>query len=642
VSFLLAAALAIGALVVLPLIAHFLRRGRGKEQPFAPAALVKAAQTTARRERRLEDRTLFSLRALAIVALALLGATPLVRCSRLALSRGGSGALAVAIVLDDSLSMRAISAGTSRFERAREAASRLLESARAGDSLAIVLAGAPARVALPATTDLATAKRILRELVPSDRSTDLDTAVALARSSFGDARPERRRLVVLSDFAAPTLPPGEPVAWTPLPELAQRLPDCGIASAERRGTSVTVLVACNAAEAAKGRSLELVGDASGKKVSLDVRAGVQTLTLAPSPGSKTESARLTGTDALPADDVAAIAPDSLSLSVAVLADETAGGAVTGGPPLVEQVISALDRELRLRPLAVVPDQPSELEHDALLVLDDPTGLGPEARAALTAFAERGGTALALLGSRVETARLGATLSPFAAGPVRWEREPKARGMDPASLGWLGAEAASLADLAPHGRAWLDPGRSPTTRVTARWSDGAPFIVERDVGRGLIVTITLPTSISVSDLGLRPGFVALVDHYIEVARQRRGLTESVAGSSWVFGAERPRIVGPGGPLPVEESSDRGRVATPALHGSYRVSIGSHDEVRTVTLDPQELTADPRAPPGGSASVTGGQQQELTDVSLEAALLLIGLLGLELGLRARRVDARAGFR
>ena len=50
-SFLVGAALAIGVLVVLPLVAHFLRRGRAKEQPFAAAALVKAVQTSARRER---------------------------------------------------------------------------------------------------------------------------------------------------------------------------------------------------------------------------------------------------------------------------------------------------------------------------------------------------------------------------------------------------------------------------------------------------------------------------------------------------------------------------------------------------------------------------------------------------------------
>ena len=641
-SFLVGAALAIGLLVVLPLVAHFLRRGRASEQPFAATALVKAAQTSARRERRLEDRALFSLRALAIVALALLGATPLVRCSRLSLARGGGGALAVAVVLDDSLSMRATASGPNRFERARDAALRLLDSTREGDSVAIVLGGAPARVALAATTDLAAARRTLKELAPSDRATDLDGALALARASFGDAPSARRRLVVLSDFAAPALAPSDPPAWTPLPELAQRLPDCGIASAERRGTNVAVVVACNAVEAARNRKLELVGGGAGKKVPLEARAGVQTLTLPSGPGGKSDGVRLDGSDALAADDTAAIAPDALAVGVAVLADETESGAVTGGPPLVEQVIAALDRDLALRPLSVVPDQAAELERDALLVLDDPAGLSPEARGALGTFAERGGTAVALLGPRAELARLGATLEPFTQGAVRWERNPRAGGADPASLGWLGTEGASLTDLNPRGRAWVDAGRSPATRVTGKWSDGAPFIVERDLGRGLLVTVTLPSSLAVSDLALRPGFVALVDHFVEAARQRRGLTHSVAGATWAFGTERPRIVGPDGIVPLKDSSDRGRVATPAVHGTYRLTLGTHEEVRTVTIDPQEITADPQAPPKAAAATTGGPGLELTDVSREAAYFLALLLAVELVLRVRRVDARARFR
>ena len=641
-SFLVGAALAIGLLVALPLVAHFLRRGRASEQPFAATALVKAAQTSARRERRLEDRALFSLRALAIVALALLGATPLVRCSRLSLARGGGGALAVAIVLDDSLSMRATPGGPNRFERARDAASRLLDSTHEGDSVAIVLAGSPARTALATTTDLAAARRTLKELAPSDRATDLDGALALARASFGDAASARRRLVVLSDFAAPALAPSDPPAWTPLPELARRLPDCGIASAERRGAGVAVVIACNAVEATRDRNVELVGDAASKRVPLEARAGVQTLTLALPPGNKADGVRLSGSDALAADDTAAIAPDRLAVGVAVLADETESGAVTGGPPLVEQVITALERDIALRPISVVPDQAEELERDALLILDDPAGLSPEARGALGAFAERGGTAVALLGPRAELGRLGATLEPFTQGAVRWERNPAVRGADVASLGWLGTEGASLAELNPHGRAWVDPGRSPATRVTGKWSDGAPFSIERDVGRGLLVTVTLPSSLAVSDFALRPGFVALVDHFIEGARQRRGLTHSLAGATWAFGTERPRIVGPEGVVPLRDSPDRGRVATPAVHGTYRIALGSREEIRTVTLDPQEITADPQAPPRAAAATTGGPGLELTDMSREAAYFLALLLGLELLLRVRRVDARARFR
>src|SRR3954468_5914058 len=104
-SFLSVLALAIGILVVAPYIAHRLRRKRAEEHPFAPARLVPATPPKARARARLEDRWLFMIRAGSVIALAVLGASPLVRCSRLALSRGGAS-VAVAIVLDDSMSMR--------------------------------------------------------------------------------------------------------------------------------------------------------------------------------------------------------------------------------------------------------------------------------------------------------------------------------------------------------------------------------------------------------------------------------------------------------------------------------------------------------------------------------------------------------
>jgi hypothetical protein len=576
-----------------------------------------------------------------------LGATPLVRCSRLSLARGGGGSLAVAVVLDDSLSMRAAARGKPpRFERARDAALRLLDSARAGDSVAIVLAGTPARVALAATTDLALARRTLKEITPSDRGTDLAAAMALARSSFTSGAERQRRLVVLSDFAAPPPPAGDPAPWVPLPDLAEKLPDCGIAAAERHATRVTATVACTSVEVAQNRTLELIADTKTlTTLPLEARAGVQSVTL-PATGVSAEPAtlelRLDGDDAIAEDDTAPVAPDTLGLRVSVLADETESGTATGGAPLVERVITALERDITLRPLTVVPEQAADLEHDALVVLDDPAGLGPEAREALTTFVEHGGMAAALLGPRAEARRIGATLEPFALGAVRWELAPKAHGADVASLGWLGSEARSLGDLKPTGRTLLDVGHTPGARVTGTWSDGAPLLIERELGAGLVITVTLPTSVNVSDFGLRPGFVALLDHWLDAARRRRGLATSVAGTSWNFGGERPTIVGPEGPLRVIETADRGRSATPAIRGSYHVTTERGEELRTVTLDPQEITAEPSPPPKGAGATMDAAAGQPLDVSSEVAYALLALLGLELALRVRRVDARPGFR
>src|SRR5262249_19715368 len=133
----------------------------------------------------LEDRALFAVRALAVIGLAVLGATPFIHCSRLAIARRSGASVALAIVLDDSLSMQAKltsddeghphtpgPGGVTRWARALASARELTAGLAAGDEVAIVLAGAPARVALGSTTNMAAVAEALDGLVPSDRATD--------------------------------------------------------------------------------------------------------------------------------------------------------------------------------------------------------------------------------------------------------------------------------------------------------------------------------------------------------------------------------------------------------------------------------------------------------------------------------------
>src|SRR5215472_9286516 len=249
-SFVYTLGLAVALLVVVPYLAHRLRRRRAEERSFAAARLVAPAPPKARRRSKLEDRALFATRAIAVVALALLGASPLVRCQRLSLQRSGGASVALAIVIDDSMSMRAKLGNRSRFERARDGARELLASAREGDAVAVVLAGEPARIALAATTDLGAARGVLDGLVETDRATDLDGALALARGLVTSLAQVDRRIVVLSDLAdgSPDAPPfGEnsPIAvWVAIPEIRQEKSDCGVLSADRSGTRVRVRVAC--------------------------------------------------------------------------------------------------------------------------------------------------------------------------------------------------------------------------------------------------------------------------------------------------------------------------------------------------------------------------------------------------------------
>lgn len=649
-NFLFVGALAVAALVLAPLFAHLLRRGRAKEQPFPPARLVPVARSLAEERSRIEDRMLFALRASQVLMLAVLGAVPLVECTRLSLARDAGASVALGLVLDDSLSMQAAPPGAQpRWERARLAALELVSSAKRGDAVAIVLAGRPARVALAATTDLDAAKRAIAELKVSDRATDLAGAVQLARGLLAELTQRDRQLAVFSDFAAETIPPGSPEPWVPLPELRAPADDCGVASAERRGSRVEALVVCTSAGVAQGRTLQAFsGDPlsePGKdpgpplgSAPLSVRAGTQTVALDVAADREVLGVRLTGEDALGRDDAASVGRGSLALAIGVHADPARGSASTGGPSLVEQALGALG-EVSVRPLAILPEDPRELSRIVALVLDDPGGMGPEVRHALTDWVSRGGVALALLGPRAERREIGSTLEPFAGGALPWNKA-ETPGLDLASMAWLGPEAEGFAELAPRGRSRLEGGDLPGTRIAGRWSDAAPFLFERELGRGLLVTVGLPSSPDESDFALRPGFVALLDYLVTLARERSGLRRSVPGDVWRFpAASEVSVEGPLGRLDRREAQAGGerkhQLFTLESAGRYRVRTPEGDEERTVSLDPEEIGLLPKAPAAKAEAEARAKKRPEVDASPESAMLLIVLVLLELLVRISRL-------
>jgi hypothetical protein len=635
---LVAAALGVGLLIGLPIAAHLLRRGKARERAFPPTSLVPAARSVARERATLEDRALLSIRGMLILCLAVIGATPFVRCSRLSLTRSAGASVAFALVLDDSHSMRAQGEDGARFQRALRAGRELLASAREGDAIAIVLAGKPARLALAATTDLSAARRTLNDLTESDRSTDLSGAVALGRTSIENLSHRDKRVVLLSDLAGDPLPEGAPALWAPLPELGKPLENCGISSAERRGRRVAAHVACTSAAAAAGRGLQLAGAKTDKPTPLAVRAGIQELALDIDPKLEHPELELTGGDALKEDDRAAVALESAALGVLVAADTSNASAETGGPPVLEQALSALDGNAELHPIALLPDDANEFHNNGLLLLDDPGGITPEARGALVAFVEQGGVAVAFLGPRAEQTPLGATLEPFVHGALHWEVKAPSD-IDEASLSWLGPEAASLHDLALRGRAGLGTADLLGARILATFSDHQPFLTERALGRGALFTVALSTSVEHSNFPLRPAFLALLDYFLNQARTRRGAMQSVAGSDWVFPLNASvSIEGPRGPLPVHEQAaapgGTQKVATPSLTGRYTVHIDDKREERVVTLEPSEITTLPQKPPANGAQARAAGNAGSVDASPELGFIALALLALELGLRVVR--------
>ncbi len=167
----------------------------------------------------------------------------------------------------------------------------------------------------------------------------------------------------------------------------------------------------------------------------------------------------------------------------------------------------------------------------------PPGLTPEQRHALAAFLGQGGVVLLALGPRAAAAPLGASFEDVLRGAVAW-REARSKGADPARVtGLLASDAQSLTDLGAPRRAELSSDDIAGLDVLAAWTDGAPLIARRPVGRGEAWIVTLPFAVDASDLPVRPAFLALLDGWVRAAR-RHGVDRRVSvGSAWTFPGNR---------------------------------------------------------------------------------------------------------
>jgi hypothetical protein len=640
VTFLAVGALAIALLVLVPTIAHLLQRGRRNSIDFPLVRLVLPTPKLSNRRRRLQDRLLLVLRGTLIVTLALLGAVPLIRCDRPVLSRQQGASVALAIVLDDSGSMRAkLPNGTERFFHARQLASQVISQLREGDLVALVLAGSPARLQTGATSQLRVVRDLCLRTPASDRSTDLSGAIELAENSLRNLPQSDRRIVVFSDLGQP-IPKTTVPQWYPNPELASPIHDCGIVTAIQQGTQVVVDVACSDESSGLTRKLSLVkrrGSVSKAAEYTDISQPLargkklQTIAFDAVPSDVPLEAHLDGADANPHNDRAPVFAGAAGTVVATLADYTTARAASGGAPLIEQALAAFGGDLVVRPWTSLPEDERAYGEISMLVLDDPPAFGPEERAALQQWVARGGIVLAWLGPRAVAESLGTSLSPLLEGRVRWERT-EAVGFDPSSLRWLGPTGASFSDLHAQARLLLDDALPPASTVRARWSDFRAALVERPLSRGIVFTFGLPASTEISDIGLRPGFLAVFEHVLETTRQR-GLSPIVAaGHPWKFDRdEKVQVEDPDGISVTlnapQELTPLEKSYVPTLAGLYKIHRGERVEFRLAHAEAQEITDGPNQA-NASAQGEASKQQTRLDLSPYLTLALVVIVLLEL--------------
>ena len=182
------------AAVGLPVLIHFLTRARPRRIAFPPFKFLMEACAGQQAVHRLRTIVLLAIRTLAVLALVLLFAKPFLKP---AAASNTDAAKRVVLVLDASLSMRAVQGGVSLFAHAQAEAADVLRALDSGTEAAVILEGATPRPLLPALSkNIPALHDELVKAQPTFEAGDVPAALALAKRILGGAG----TIYVFSDF----------------------------------------------------------------------------------------------------------------------------------------------------------------------------------------------------------------------------------------------------------------------------------------------------------------------------------------------------------------------------------------------------------------------------------------------------------
>lgn len=176
------------AAIAIPVILHLLRRKVEAVVDFPAVRLLEQAPVAQQRRRRLRELILLALRMIALALLAFAFARPYFQSETAALA-----APVTVVALDTSLSLSA----PGQFDRAREAARRVVETAPGTHHVALVTFSDAATLVVPATTDRGGVSAAIDAATGSAGGTRFRTALARAAEAIPSGQ---GTIVVITDL----------------------------------------------------------------------------------------------------------------------------------------------------------------------------------------------------------------------------------------------------------------------------------------------------------------------------------------------------------------------------------------------------------------------------------------------------------
>ncbi len=185
--------------VSIPIIIHILNRRRAKMVEWGAMHFLESSLASRNRRILIEEIILMAIRCSLLGLLAFALARPFLKAGKLLPGAGGD-AQDLAIVIDASLSMTLETDGSSNFQRAIDEAHQLVRSCRSGDAISVVLAGPVAQSILPAPiSDRDEVHESLEKLTPAGGSMRVLEALNTAMETLWAGTNPAKRIVLITD-----------------------------------------------------------------------------------------------------------------------------------------------------------------------------------------------------------------------------------------------------------------------------------------------------------------------------------------------------------------------------------------------------------------------------------------------------------
>lgn len=568
----------LGALVAvgLPVLIHYLTRARPRRIDFPPFRFLEEACAGKQAIHKLRTFILLALRTLAILALVLLFSRPFIKPT--GANASGDASRRVILLLDASLSMRAVQHGTPLFAKAQGEAAEVLRALEPESEAAVILMGATPRPLLPALSrNIPALHDALVKTQPTFEVGNPVAALDLAAQMLGNSG----TLYIFSDFQesnwknAGELPSGltcrlRQVTGEPVENAA--LTAVKLSPAEPVAGE-TVHVACSVFNSsAKARQetvrLDLGGFAQESRITVQpfATADAEFQVTFSEPGPASGKASLEADD-LREDDTRYIAV-RVHKTVQVLLVSDSNPEDRSSPAFF--ISHALKPSADAAPgLAVTRRYGQDadrgiLETADVFLLSAPVMPSGEAVEIISRRVVDGAQLIVFLDSPVATAVTPAAFAP----PLQLVRQVQSDPADFLSNGprKLFADAAendwSAIPTRRHWQSVMNPGHE--NDILLQYSDGSAALTLSTLGKGSVVFVNLPLTPDGGDLIGNPLFPSMLHELLRLLRQGAAVEAITPGTPWTL--DVPVL----GETPVTLSDPDGKPVAAAVVSSGRIT------------------------------------------------------------------------